>query len=85
MNQRDKRKYKLLDNTYDCHMYPMGQRIRDLDNEKELTQKEVVDLLNEQQATISALNEENKQLRKTIKTLNKKRILEYKDGGLLDE
>ena len=52
MNQRDKKKYKLLDNTYDCHMYPMGQRIRDLDNEKELTQEEVVKLLNNQQSEL---------------------------------
>ena len=36
------------------------------DNGNELTQNEVVDLLNEQQATISALKEENEQLRKQI-------------------
>lgn len=56
-------KYKLLCNTYDRADYPLGKRVSDVYGE-ELTQEEVVKLLNAQQGTIQQLEEENEQLRK---------------------
>ena len=44
------------------------------DYDKLMTLKEVADLLNEQQATISALKEENEQLRKELKEIKENPI-----------
>ena len=46
--------------------YERGNEVVIEDNGKRLSNKKVVDLLNEQQATISRLEEENEQLRKEL-------------------
>jgi len=56
------------------------------DNGKRLSEIEIVDLLNEQQATISKLEEENKKLRKELNDCEKFRYTVFKRiGDVLDE
>lgn len=56
------------------------------DNGKRLSEMEIVDLLNEQQATISKLEEENKKLRKELNDCEKFRYTVFKRiGDVLDE
>ena len=47
------------------------------DNGNELTQNEVVDLLNEQQVTINQLKEENEQLKEELNNLKKDETMLY--------
>ena len=55
------------------------------DNGKRLSEIEIVDLLNEQQATISKLEEENKKLRKELNDCEKFRYTVFKRiGDVLD-